>query len=119
MKHQNFYDIKIVNALQKLKLPIKKYDGNNVTFYTRKRGESIFEHIANKEHQLKLRDIEQIQEILGDKRSVHKDKKSSKFIVYYGKRKGQNKKGYLKIVTKISCDFSEQIITIYPVRRKE
>lgn len=120
MKRQKEFDQNIVNALKKLEIPLTNSNGKEIIFDKRKRNETIYEHIANKEHQLKIRDIEKIPAILKDKSSVHKDKKSNKFKTYYGKRPGRKlKKPYLKIITKIVKDEPESIITIYTVRRKD
>jgi len=114
------FDQNINQALLNIKLPLKNANGKEIVFDERKRGESIYQHIANKEHQLKIRDIERLSSILLDRGSVHKDKKSNKFKTYYGKRPGKNiKKPYLKIITKTNKNKPEIIITIYTVRRKD
>jgi len=119
MKKQIEFDENIVEALKKLELPLKNHTGNNIIFGTRSRGESIFEHIANKLHQFKVRDIEQIPKILLDQDSVHLDKKSKKFKNYYGRRQGKNRKPYIKIITKLEKNKPEKITTIYTVRKKD
>ncbi len=119
MKKQIEFDQNIVDALQKLKLPMKNFTGNDVVFGTRSRGESIFEHIANTSHQFKVRDIEQIPKILLDEDAAHLDKKSKKFKNYYGRRQGKNRKPYIKIITKLEKNKPEKITTIYTVRKKD
>ncbi|MCQ2086858.1 MAG: hypothetical protein MJZ37_02110 [Bacilli bacterium] len=100
-------------------MPLKNYNGNEVVFSVRSRGETIFEHIANVSHQFKVRDIEQIPKILLNQDSVHIDKKSRKFKNYYGRRLGKNRKPYIKIITKLEKGKPEKITTIYTVRKKD
>ena len=118
MKNKNDFDINIINELNKLKVPMKTFQGTNVYFENNKRGETIFQHFANKKHQFKVRDIKLLPVILLDSKSYKKDKKSTTYRVYFGRRTGTNKKPYIKIVTKINRNKDEEIVTVYTVRKK-
>ena len=79
VKNNKFYDENIVMALKSLPIPLKTFDNHDVTFEKDKRNESIFEHIANQKHKLKISDVKAIQVILKDKNSLTKDSKKRCF----------------------------------------
>ena len=111
------YDKNIIKALQNLKVPLRTFDNHNVFFNEDKRKETIFEHIANKEHHLHLVDIQLIPVILMDRTCLKIDRKGNKNRLYIGKRiKNNERLKYLKIVTKLSKDRTETVITIYPIK---
>ena len=58
------FDLNIIEALKSLPHPLKTFDGHEVLFDENKRHETIFEHIANKNHHLHVADIHQISSIL-------------------------------------------------------
>ena len=110
-----YYDIHIVEALQKLPVPLITFDGHQVLFDEDKRKETIFEHIANKKHHLHVVDIKRIPQILKDKESLKADRNGEDFRVYIGKRGKQTEKPfYLRIVTRLKDNNKESILTIYP-----
>ncbi|MBQ9266482.1 MAG: hypothetical protein IJ186_05440 [Bacilli bacterium] len=109
----NKYDENIIKALKQLKIPLKNFKGNDVYFDKDKRGETIYEHIANKNHHLYVKDIVEIPKILLDKKSSKNDKKNRQFCNYIGKRgKKKEKAKYLKIVTRVKQVNKEFIITV-------
>ena len=115
----NDIDSNIVEALLKIKIPIKGKNGK--LFYVRDeaRYESGIEHIALKRHRLKVRDIESISSILKHPAYESMDPNNINYRNYYGIRKGINKGQYLlKIVTWSYENDSnkELIITIFPTK---
>ena len=111
------YDQHIVEALRKLPKPLKTFDGHCVYFDVDKRNETIFEHIANKKHHLHEIDISQIPIILKNKECFENDRYGSKFRNYIGKRKKrQEKKKFLKVVTEVKKNNMESIITVCCVK---
>jgi len=111
-KRKREYDPHIAIALQNLKWPLKNNEGNLVSVRRSARKENGFEHIAGKNHYLKVRDIEQIPDILLKPYKVSISEKKGK--TYFGIRKGKNKSKYLKVIVRKCKDGSEQIITVYP-----
>lgn len=118
-RNQNFYlkyDIHIIKALKSLNVPLITFDGHEVYFDEDKRRESIYEHIANKEHHLHVVDIKRIPKILKNIMSLSEDKYGIDFRCYIGKRGKKNEKQLnLKIVTKLKSNNKESIVTIYPI----
>jgi len=111
-------DQNIVSALSHLPKPMINRDGILVYVREEARSETGAEHIAEKKHLLKIRDIKVIPGILKDPISYKKDPKRKRSMIYFGKRPGQNNKApFLKIVTNIRKDGAEEIITIYPKKR--
>ena len=112
------YDENIIAAIRKIKQPILGKDGHK--FYIREKGrkQTGLEHIADKKHRLKVRDIESIENILKSPVSVRIDPYSRNYKNYYGLRKGDEKKSLLKIITwpDEHDEVFERIITIYPVK---
>ena len=89
--------------------------GKKVFHRASARHETGAEHIAGKLHELKIRDIELLPNVLKWPLSVKSDRRKGK--LYYGKRKGVNKAPYLKVVVRKEKDGSETIITICPSKR--
>jgi hypothetical protein len=79
------------------------------------RNETGAEHIAGKLHELKVRDIEILPNVLKQPLSVKNDKRKGK--LYFGKRKGVNKFPYLKVVVRVEKDETETIITVCSSKR--
>ena len=79
------------------------------------RNETGAEHIAGKLHELKVRDIEILPNVLKQPLSVKNDKRKGK--LYFGKRKGVNKFPYLKVVVRVEKDDTETIITVCSSKR--
>lgn len=117
-KRKKEYDYHIINALKLLPVPLKNFKGNDILFDLNKRDETIFEHIANKDHHLFVKDISEIPKILLDKNSFQRDNKSRKFKNYIGRRgkKGERSK-YLKIITLVRKDGKESIVSIYTIKK--
>ena len=79
------------------------------------RNETGAEHIAGKLHELKVRDIEILPNVLKQPLSAKNDKRKGK--LYFGKRKGVNKFPYLKVVVRMEKDETETIITVCSSKR--
>lgn len=109
-------DLNIVKALKEIKWPIKNYEGRLV-YLRERRGDinNTINHIARKNHYLKVRDIKAITTVLKNPIKIIKlDRKKNK--IYFGKRpggKGNDNKPYLKIVIN-SYKNIDYIATIYP-----
>lgn len=69
----------LLMLLKKLPVPLKSARGSEIYFDNDKRYESIFEHIANKNHHLTIKDIKAIPAILLDKNSLKLDRSGKKF----------------------------------------
>jgi len=111
------YDFHIVDALKKLPIPLKSFDGHDVLFDKNKRYETIYEYIANKKHRLKVKDIELLPEIFSKKSSLRKDKIGTKFRCYIFKNKAKKERlKFIKIITRINTNKTETIITIHKVK---
>ena len=80
------YDQNIIDALKKLPVPLKTFDGHNVLFDEDKRKETIYEHIAIKSHHLHVVDILVVPRILLNKNCLKNDKNGVKFRNYVGIR---------------------------------
>lgn len=63
-KKKKEYDQNVIAALKALPVPLKTSSGGEVRY---KRDETIFEHIANKEHHIHVKDVAVIPTILRDK----------------------------------------------------
>ena len=115
---QKEYDDNIIAALKKLPNPLKTAKNKEIYFDVDKRHESILEHIADKNHHLHVKDINEIPKILMDKNSLQNDSKSHRFHNYIGRRgkKGEKAK-YLKIITEIKNGNKESVVTIYTIRK--
>ena len=113
------YDQHIVDALLKLKMPIKGCSGKEFDIRSKGRNENGLEHIALKRHRLKVKDIEMIPDILKHPNVVTIDPHNRNYRNYYGIRKGKDAELFLKIVTwpYESDPNKETIITIYPTSR--
>ena len=113
------YDQNIIDALLRLKTPIIGVNGRKFSFRERARKETGLEHIAKKDHRLKVRDIESIPAILAHPKLWGPDSHNKIYRNYYGVRKGEEADCLLKIVTspvKGRRDFEEVIITVFPVK---
>ena len=110
------YDFHIIEALNKLKIPIVGVDGKRFIIRKKARKESGLEHIAKKCHNLKVRDIESVPEILRHPKYMCNDPDNHVYKNYYGIRKGNTSTSFIKIVTSpLKKDrATEEIITIYP-----
>ena len=117
-KKNKKYDDNIISALNQLPIPLITFDGNKVCFVENKRGETIFEHIANKIHRFHVSDIALITQILKDPNSLQGDKKKSVFRNYIGKRTKRNEKTkYIKIVTRTIGKGKEVFVSIYLIKK--
>ncbi len=109
-------DSNIVKKLNQLIIPFKTNNGEKVVFADKGRYGTRFEHIADKKHHLTIRDIDLIPYILLNPFAVRKSKKVGSTVCYFGKRKGVNKKQYLKIVIDFRNEKEGKIVTIYPTK---
>ena len=112
------YDSNIIEALLKIDCPIIGVEG--IEFYVRDeaRKERGIEHIAKKEHRLKVRDIESLPSILRKPKYIIVDPHNRNYKNYYGIRKGDDPNALLKIVTwpDEHNPKKELIITIFPTK---
>ena len=97
-KHKRPFDQNLVDAINKLCWPLVNNNGIKVFLRNNARYESGVEHIAGKLHELKVRDIELLPNILKQPLSVKTDKRKGK--LYFGRRKGVNK-GFNRIPKEI------------------
>ena len=112
------YDQNIIQALKALPKPLKTFDGHDVLFNMDKRKETIFEHIANKNHHLHLVDIELIPIMLRNPSCLKTDRNGKKYRTYICKRKKNKERlKYLKISTLLSKDKIETVITIHAIKK--
>ena len=112
------YDKHIIDALLKLKTPIIGKDGKKFLVRDDSRYESGLEHIANKRHRLKVKDIELLPNILKHPKAELQDPNNRNYRNYYGIRKGKESDTFLKVVTWPDKNDSsiELIVTIYPTK---
>lgn len=100
-KRKLTHDLKIVEALNKVKIPIRD-EARCLDIYFKdvsRSNESGKEHIAKGYHDLTVKDIERINQIISDPFYHSKDKRYTRTYCYYGKRKVD--RNYIKIVIKI------------------
>lgn len=72
------------------------------------------EHIAKTSHGLQKKDIKEIPNILKNPDTLKVDPTFKNKMNYYGiKRKKYVAIGYIKIITEVKFDGSEEIVTIY------
>ena len=98
-KNEKFYDQKLIDALKKIPSPI--WDKKHKIFIylnndQARSNESRFEHIAKKNHELKVRDIESIPDGINGYVYFTKSKGIKDTYYYYIKRKG-NDKGFIQV----------------------
>ena len=112
------YDEHIIQALNELTVPIIGKNGKKFFIKEKSaRGESGVQHIAKKSHRLKVRDIESVKEILSHPKYEKIDDYNPTYKNYYGIRRGENNKMFIKIVTYMDKSGKfETIVTIYPVK---
>ena len=115
-KVQTEYDQHIIDALLKLQNPIIGKDKKVFFVRNKARGETGLQHIANKRHRLKVRDIEMVPSILKHPQYMCDDPDNSIYKNYYGIRKDGKHTSFIKIVTSPQKNnkTTEEIITIYP-----
>jgi len=114
-KHKRPFDQNLVNAINKLNWPLINNNGTKVFLRNNARYETGAEHIAGKLHELKVRDVAILPDILKQPLSIKNDKRKGK--LYFGKRKGVNKFPYLKVVVRVEKDETETIITVCSSKR--
>lgn len=112
------YDQHIIDALLKLKTPIKGINKKEFDIRSTGRNENGIEHIASKRHRLKVRDIESIPDILRHPKIVTPDPHNKNYMNYYGIRRGKDESMFLKIITwpYENDENKETIITVYPTK---
>jgi len=98
-KDELYYDQNIVEALEKL--PSSIFDKkHNLTILVRndqaRSNQTRFQHIARKDHQLKVRDIESIPEGINKYVRYVKSKTIKDTFYYYIDRKGDDK-GFIEV----------------------
>lgn len=102
-KSSEKYDQKIIEALKKLPKQIEdKRHGFVIEFKDERArsNETRFQHIAKKEHQLKVRDIEAIPEGIKDYVKFSKSLSLKDTYYYYINRKGKDK-GFIQLAIKL------------------
>ncbi|MCQ2798052.1 MAG: hypothetical protein MJ241_06380 [Bacilli bacterium] len=110
-------DQNIIKALKAITLPILIKDNVRVIFAEEGRNQTRFEHIADKKHRLKISDIECIEKILKKPSLVIDSKKRDQSKIFYGRRKGNRKPPYLKIVIDFRNEKLGKIKTVYRVKK--
>ena len=112
------YDKHIIDALIKLHAPILGKEGKQFYLRDKTRNETGLQHIANKNHRLKVRDIESVPSILRHPKAEMVDPNNKNYRNYYGIRDGKDANSFLKIVTwpDKNNPKKETIITIYPTK---
>lgn len=113
MKKKKDTDQNIIDALLSLDWPLLNYDNHRVRVRKVGRKEGGLEHIANKKHLLKIRDILLLPAIFSNPYKVVIQHSGIKGKIYFGKRKGKEKSIFLKIVVRKLKDENEEIVTIY------
>lgn len=115
MSNSKEIDQHILNALNKLPLIMINNKGKKVCLRkSGKRGETGKEHIANISHGLQVKDVKQIPKILINPIASGLDPKHKYRKIYYGKKyKNYKFYCYIKIVTQLNDDQSEEIVTVY------
>ena len=102
-KNEKFYDQKLIDALKKIPSPI--WDKKHKIFIylnndQARSNESRFEHIAKKNHELKVRDIESIPDGINGYVTFHKSRELKDTYYYYISRKGDSK-GFIQVAIKL------------------
>ena len=100
-KRKLTHDLKIVEALNKVKIPIRD-EARCLDIYFKdvsRSNESGKEHIAKGYHDLTVKDIERINQIISDPFYHSKDKRYTRTYCYYGKRKVD--RNYIKLLSKL------------------
>ena len=102
-KNENHYDEKLIDALKKIPSPI--WDKKHKIFIylnndQARSNESRFEHIAKKNHELKVRDIEAIADGINGYVSFYKSHELKDTYYYFINRKG-NPKGFIQVAIKL------------------
>lgn len=112
-------DQHIVDELNKIKWPIINFEGHKI-FLRERYGNIVYtiNHISEKRHFTKVRDIKLLPSILRKPfKVIPQDGRKRK--IYFGKRhgnKGNDHKPFLQIVTEVYND-KEYITTLYPVNK--
>ena len=98
-RNEEIYDQNIIEALRKLPNPIKDKK-HNIMIYIRndraRSNETRFEHIAKKNHELKVRDIKSIPEGIKDYVKFVKSSEIENTCYYFIKRKGEDR-GFIQV----------------------
>jgi len=113
-KRDEFRDINIINALKKLPNFIINNDGNSICIRSRANGhETGIEHIVKRYHGLSVKDINNITNTLKSPFKVCINDNFCKKSYYSKIYKKYKFSCFLKIVTELRKDGSEQIVTIF------
>ena len=97
------YDLKLIEALKKLPSQIEDKKHGFIVLVRNDRArsnETRFEHIAKKNHQLKVRDIELIPEGINKYAKFSKSLELKDTYYYYILRKGKDK-GFVQLAIKL------------------
>ncbi len=105
-RNDKIYDLKLIEALKKLPSQIEDKRHGFVIEIKDDRArsnETRFEHIAKKNHELKVRDIEAIPEGIIRYIKYVKSEEIENTFCYYIKRKGEDR-GFIQVVILIDED---------------
>ncbi len=105
-RNDKIYDLKLIEALKKLPSQIEdKRHGFIIEIKDdrARSNETRFEHIAKKNHELKVRDIEAIPEGIIRNIKYVKSEEIENTFCYYIKRKGEDR-GFIQVVILIDED---------------
>ena len=115
-KNRQFHDDNILRALDKLPHIMKNLENKSITIRANATSkESGKEHIAKTSHGLQARDITRLPKIFLDiKTKVVQDPNFENRKNYYAEKRHKYLfAGYIKVVTEIKNDQSEEIITVF------
>ena len=113
-------DPNIIEALEKLPKIMRNNQNKEVSIRAEARNETGKEHIAVTTHGLQVRDVNLIKKALRSPEFVCQDPNNPNYKNYYVRRGGKhgpnnrNKGVFLKLVTYVKSDGSEEIITVFP-----
>lgn len=103
----------VLSSIENLNFPIKNNIGCDVFLKKSKSNHSRSHHISKQYHGLSSDDILIIPELLKNPVYVTKDPNHKEKKNYYGRRSKSRKILFIKVVTKVRNDYSEEIITIF------
>ena len=120
-KYEKHYDQNLVDALKKLPSPIYDKKHQFYIYFINDRArtnETRFEHIAKRGHELKVRDIDSINDGINGYLYFVKSPKMKDTYYYYLKRKGMDK-GFVQVAIKLLKGKTKKyyVKTIYIVYR--
>ena len=112
------FDPNIIEALNKLPRKMTNYDGKMISIRPNSGRETGVEHVSQSGHGLQEKDIKQIPNILKNPDTVCSDPDWPNRKNYYGKKYKEHVFwGFIKIVSDIKSDGSEEIVTVFLTKK--